>query len=282
MKTKYIKSISSTGLHKIAYREWGDSNNPNILICSHGLTRNKRDFDVLANSLASDYRVLSYDFPGRGESDWLDNKLDYDYQQYTVDALMLIAVSGAEQVDWLGTSMGGIQGIILAAMKGSPIRKLILNDVGPFVPKEALALIADYVGKQEAFNNLQELEQYLRLTHAGFGELSDAQWQQLTLHSHRKLDDGKVTLSYDPDITQAFKANAGNDVDLWPVWQAIHQKTLLIHGENSALLDKATADKMTSTGPCADLLTIPNTGHAPALMNEHDILQIKQWLKEEG
>ena len=282
MKTKYIKSISSTGLHKIAYSEWGDSRNPNVLICSHGLTRNKHDFDTLANSLAADYRVLCYDFPGRGESDWLSNKMDYDYQQYTVDALMLIAVSGAEQVDWLGTSMGGIQGIILAAMKGSPIRKLILNDVGPFIPKEALALIADYVGKQEVFDDLQELEQYLRLTHAGMGELSDKQWQQLAFHGHRQLDNGKVTLIYDPDITQAFKANAGKDVDLWPIWQAIHQKTLLIHGAKSALLDKATADKMTTTGPCADLLTISNVGHAPALMNEQDISAVNQWLKKEN
>jgi len=282
MITKYIKSISSTGLHKIAYSEWGDSNNPNVLICSHGLTRNKHDFDTLANSLAADYRVLCYDFPGRGESDWLSNKMDYDYQQYTVDALMLIAVSGVAQVDWLGTSMGGIQGIILAALKGSPIRKLILNDVGPFIPKEALALIADYVGQQGQFDSLQGLEKYLRLTHAGMGNLSDEQWQQLALNGHRTLDNGKLTLSYDPEISKAFIANASEGINLWSIWQAIQQKTLLIHGAKSALLDKTTVDKMTTTGPCADLITVSNAGHAPALMNEQDISAVKQWLQEEG
>jgi len=282
MKTKYIKSISSTGLHKIAYSEWGNSNNPNVLICSHGLTRNKHDFDIIANSLATDYRVLCYDFPGRGESDWLTNKMDYDYQQYTVDALMLIAVSGAEQVDWLGTSMGGIQGLILAAMKGSPIRKLILNDIGPFIPKEALAIIADYLGQQEVFDDLHQLEQYLRLHHAGMGDLSDKQWKQLAIHGHRQLDNGKVTLIYDPDITQVFKANSDKDVDLWPIWQAVHQKTLLIHGAKSPLLNNATVDQMTTTGTCADLLTIVNAGHAPALMNEQDISAVKKWLTKES
>ena len=278
MKTQYLQSISSQGLHRIAYTEWGDSNNPNVLVCSHGLTRNKHDFDTLASKLSEQYRVICYDFPGRGESDWLSNKMDYDYQQYTVDALMLIARTGVKHVDWLGTSMGGLQGMILAAMPNSPIRNLILNDVGPFIAKESLAIIASYLGKKEVFNSLKELEQYLKITHAGFGKLSDEQWQQLAINGHRRTEDGKITLRYDPDITQAFSQKNIEDVNLWPLWETIQQRTLLIHGEDSALLDIPTSQKMAMSGPCAQLLNIPHTGHAPALMNSKDINAISQWL----
>ncbi|MEW5011714.1 MAG: alpha/beta hydrolase [Cycloclasticus sp.] len=278
MTIQYLRSVSSAGIHKLSFSEWGDKANPRVLVCSHGLTRNKHDFDTLATMLAEQYRVICYDFPGRGESGWLSNKDDYNYQQYSIDALMVIAYSGAAQVDWLGTSMGGLQGIILAAMPNSPIKRLILNDVGPFISQDAMSFIASYVGKQEVFDDLQQLEGYLRLTHAGMGQLSDQQWQQITTHSHRILNDGKVGLLYDPGISQAFKTSAAEDVNLWPLWQAIQQPTLLIRGENSALLSEATADKMTVTGPCADLINIPNTGHAPALMNQTDISAIQRWL----
>ncbi|ORU90590.1 MAG: hydrolase [Cycloclasticus sp. symbiont of Poecilosclerida sp. M] len=280
MKTQYVTSYSIGGLHKLSYIEWGEKDNPKVLICAHGLTRNKHDFDVLAEHLSTDYRVICFDLPGRGESDWLSNKLAYDYSQYTVDALMIIARTGAESVDWIGTSMGGLLGMALASMKNSPIKKLVINDVGPFVPKEALTRIAEYVGQQPVFDTDEELGLYMRTVYAGFGELSERQWDNMLHHGKRTLDSGQVTLNYDPDIAQVFMEKPLEDLNLWPVWEAINQPTLVIKGENSDLLLDETAQKMTQTGPKAELIIVSNTAHAPALMNKRDIKQIERWLKQ--
>lgn len=278
MKTHYITSCSIGGLHKLAYSSWGDNDNPNVLICSHGLTRNRHDFDLLAEKLSSKRRVICFDLPGRGESDWLNNKMAYDYNQYTVDALMVIARSGAETVDWLGTSMGGLLGMALASLNNSPIRKLILNDVGPLVPKAALLRIADYVGQQPQVDTPAELKAYIKTIYAGFGELSDEQWQQMLQFGQRTLKNGKLTLNYDPDISVVFKSKPLEDIDLWPLWANIEQETLVIRGETSDLLQLATAEKMLSSKPNAKLINIPNTAHSPALMNDTDIAQIENWL----
>ena len=280
MKTKYVTSCSVGGLHKIAYVEWGSKDNPNVLICSHGLTRNKHDFDTLAESLLATYRVICFDLPGRGESDWLSNKMAYDYNQYTVDALMLIARSGVEKVDWLGTSMGGLLGMALSSMPNSPIKKLIINDVGPYLAKEALMRIAEYVGQQPSFNSSDELGAYIRTVYAGFGELTEQQWNNMLTHGQRTLENGQFTLNYDPDISKVFVDKPHDDINLWPVWETITQPTLVIKGENSDLLTQDTANKMIVTGPKAQLITIPNTAHAPALMNDGDIQQVKNWLQK--
>ena len=278
METQYITSCSIGGLHKLAYLEWGEADNPNVLVCSHGLTRNKHDFDVLAETLSDTYRIICFDLPGRGESDWLAHKMSYDYNQYTVDALMVVARTGVEKVDWLGTSMGGLLGMALASLPNSPIKRLILNDVGPYIPKDALTRIADYVGHQPSFDTTEELGQYIRTVYAGFGALTEQQWQNMLTYGQRTLDNGQFTLNYDPEISKAFMDKPLEDMDLWPVWNAIQQPTMVIKGENSDLLDTATAQKMTMTGPKASLITIANTAHAPALMNDADINTIKDWL----
>lgn len=280
MHTEYLTSCSSAGLHKIAFQQWGDKKNPNVLVCAHGLTRQKHDFDDLAKRLSQHYRVLSFDFPGRGESDWLQNKSSYDFAQYIVDALIVVAYSNQNKVHWLGTSMGGILGMLLASMDNSPINKLIINDVGPFIPKTALSRIADYLSQPVEFDNEEQFELYLRTIHASFGALTDDQWKRLTRYSQRKLTNGKITLHYDPGIALPYASNATQDVDLWPVWHAITQQCLLIHGEQSDLLSAETAQQMTKTGPKSELLTIPNTGHAPALMNDNDIDYIHRWLSK--
>jgi pimeloyl-ACP methyl ester carboxylesterase len=279
MKTQYITSCSIGGLHKIAYSEWGNVDNPDVLICSHGLTRNKHDFDVLANVLSKSHRVICFDLPGRGESSWLTNKMAYDYNQYTVDALMVIARTGVEKVNWFGTSMGGLLGMALASLPDSPIKTLITNDVGPYIPKEALISIAEYVGQQPSFGSTEELGQYMRTVYAGFGDLTDEQWGNMLTYGQRTLDNGQFTLNYDPDISKVFMDKAIADIDLWPVWGAIQQPTLIIRGENSDLLMSETAEKMTMTGPKAELISIPNTAHAPALMNETDIQLVSDWLR---
>ena len=278
MKTQYVTSCSTTGLHHLAYTDWGDIENPDILICSHGLTRNKHDFDVLAKKLSIKRRVICFDLPGRGESSWLNNKLAYDYNQYTVDALMIIARTGANKVSWLGTSMGGLLGMALASLENSPIKQLILNDVGPFIPKSALLRIADYVGSPPSFDTTEELESYMRTIYAGFGELTNEQWKQLVQYGQRVLDSGQFTLNYDPGIAQAFKSKPLEDLDLWPVWNNIEQPTLIIRGENSDLLERPTAKRMTETHIKSELLKIPNTAHSPALMNNTDINAVERWL----
>ena len=280
MKTQYVTSCSIDGLHQLAYTDWGDKENPDILVCSHGLTRNKHDFDALAQKLSSKRRVICFDLPGRGESDWLSNKLAYDYNQYTVDALIIIARTGAKKVDWLGTSMGGLLGMAIASLENSPIKTLILNDVGPFIPKAALMRIADYVGKLPHFNTANELENYMRTIYAGFGELTNEQWKHLLRYGHRTLDSGQLTLNYDPDISLAFSNEPLKDINLWPVWNSIQQRSLIIRGENSDLLERSTAEKMIESHPNSELLEISNTAHSPALMNDNDIGLIEHWLNK--
>lgn len=281
MKTQYVTSCSIGGSHQLAYTDWGDINNPNILVCAHGLTRNKHDFDALAKKLASKRRVICFDLPGRGESGWLNNKLAYDYNQYTVDALMIIARTGAKKVDWLGTSMGGLLGMALASLENSPVKTLILNDVGPFIPKTALQRIADYVGEQPCFNTADELESYMRTIYAGFGNLSNDQWKHLLRYGQRTLDNGQLTLNYDPDISQAFTNKPLEDIDLWPLWRNIRQHTLVIRGENSDLLEQSTAEGMIKSHPNCELMEVHNTAHSPALMNDTDNGLIEHWLDKQ-
>lgn len=278
MKTQYVTSCSTTGLHSLAYTDWGDIENPDILICSHGLTRNKHDFDALAKKLSIKRRVVCFDLPGRGESSWLNNKLAYDYNQYTIDALMIIARTGVNKVSWLGTSMGGLLGMALASLENSPIKQLILNDVGPFIPKSALMRIADYVGNPPCFDTTSELDKYIRTIYAGFGELTNEQWEHIVRYGQRVLDSGQFTLNYDPGIAQAFKSKPLEDIDLWPVWNNIQQRTLVIHGMNSDLLERSTTKKMIETHVKSELLEIQNTAHSPALMNNTDINAIERWL----
>ena len=271
IKTQYVTSCSTGGLHQLAYTDWGDINNPNVLICSHGLTRNKHDFDVLAEKLSAKRRVICFDLPGRGESGWLNNKMAYDYTQYVVDALMVIARANIDKVDWLGTSMGGLLGMALSSLPDSPINKLIINDVGPYLPKAALQRIAEYVGQQPAFDTKEELGRYIRTVYAGFGDLSEQQWDMMLTYGQRQLDNGQVTLNYDPEISNVFLNKSLEDINLWPVWEAIKQPTLVIRCETSDLLKDETAKKMTTTGQKSTLATIHNTAHAPALMNETEM-----------
>ncbi len=279
-RSGFVHSLASDGFYRIHYRQWGDADNPRVLICAHGLTRNATDFDDIAAALCERYRVLAIDYPGRGASDWLRTKTDYHFPCYIAASCAVIARSGAERVDWLGTSMGGLIGIQMAALPGSPIDRLVINDVGPELPLAAMQRIADYIGLQFDFASLDELEAHLRLAHAPFGPLSDAQWRHLAVNSYRQRDDGRYVLSYDPDIAEPFRqANLHSEpVNLWPLWDAIRCPTLLLRGETSDVLLAETAAQMTRRGPRAELLTLPGIGHAPALMAEEQIAAIRDWL----
>jgi pimeloyl-ACP methyl ester carboxylesterase len=247
------------------------------VICVHGLTRNGRDFDVLAQALAPHFRVLCPDVVGRGRSDWLAHKPDYGYPLYLSDLTALIARAGVDSVLWVGTSMGGLIGMMLAAQSGNPIRKLVVNDVGPLVPKAALERLAQYVGKAPPCSDLDQFEAYLRQVCAPFGPLTDAQWRHLASTSAQRNDDGTFGPAYDPGIATPF-AGELKDVVLWPVWDAIACPTLVLRGAESDLLLRETAQQMTQRGPKATLKELDGIGHAPALMAVDQIEVVRGFL----
>ncbi len=278
MRTNSLSCLGPHGFHRITYREWGEPDHPHVVVCVHGLTRNSRDFDPLAAHLAKRCRVICPDIAGRGESPWLPHPGDYGYPLYLSDMAALIARAGVETVDWVGTSMGGLIGMFLAAQPGNPIRRLVMNDVGPLVPKAALERLASYVGVDPAFDGLPQLEQYLRQICAPFGPLTDAQWQHLARHSARQRDHGKLGLAYDPAIGDALRAPL-TDVALWPVWNAVRAPVLLVRGAESDLLPPDTARQMMATAPAGSRFAeFAGAGHAPMLMADDQITAVEAFL----
>lgn len=281
MSERSVLALSAAGFHRMAYTQWGRDDAGRTVVCAHGLTRNGRDFDVLALALAEGRRVVCPDVVGRGRSDWLARPDLYGYPQYLADMTVLLARLDvdAQGVDWVGTSMGGLIGLFLAAQPKSPIRRLVVNDVGPFVPKAALERIGGYVGKDPVFEDIAALESYLRFVLMGFGSLGDAQWRHLAEHSARSRPDGRYGLAYDPAIGGAFQGEL-TDVDLWPLWDAVRCPVLVLRGGESDLLLPETAAEMTTRGPKARVVEFPHVGHAPALMDEGQIAVVKRFLDE--
>jgi pimeloyl-ACP methyl ester carboxylesterase len=284
-----IKSVSPGGFHEVFYTDWGDPAAQRVIVCVHGLTRNGRDFDALAASLATALpaRVICPDVAGRGRSQWLNDPLHYGYPQYIADMTALLAQLRIARVDWIGTSMGGLIGMFLAASSPpmastmSPIRSLVMNDVGPVLSRAALERIAGYVGTDARFGNLAEVEAHLRRIHAPFGPLTDRQWQHLVLHGHRFNADGSYGLAYDPKIGVNVKL-AVQDWDFWSVWDTVASPTLVMRGQESDLLSADTFDAMSKRGPKTDLATFEGIGHAPALMSGDQIETVVQWLARES
>lgn len=277
MREHSLSCLTLHGFHRLNYYEWGDAGNPRVVICVHGLTRNGRDFDDIATALSSEYRVLCPDMPGRGKSEWLTHKEDYAYPVYCADMAALIARSGAETVDWIGTSMGGVIGMLLAAQPNSPIRKLVMNDVGPFIPKASMERLSIYVGKPVSYDSFEAFEQYIRAVSAPFGPLTDAQWRHLTETTARRMDDGRWGTNYDPAIALPFTKSIA-DVVLWPFWDQVRSPTLLLRGKDSDLLLSETAREMTTRGPKATLVEFPGIGHAPMLMEQSQIAVVRDFL----
>ena len=278
MRQSFYLGLSQAGFHRVHYTDWGDPEVGQTTICVHGLTRNARDFDVLAERLSATRRVLCPDVVGRGRSAWLPTAALYGYPQYLADMAVLLARSGAASVDWVGTSMGGLIGMMLAALPETPIRRLVLNDVGPFVPAVALQRLATYVGQDPRFDTLAGLESYLRDVHAPFGRLTDGQWRLMATHGFRKLDDGQLALAYDPAIGEAFRAAPIDDVDLWPVYDRVRCPVLVLRGETSDLLLPDIARQMAERGPKATVVEVPGCGHAPALMDDGQVTAVTSFL----
>ena len=323
-RTASFQGCSPSGFHEVFYTEWGDPAAVRVVVCCHGLTRNGRDCDCLAQRLASgvdftadampalppatrqrggwstafsgwfrrpqsqptapaidpdgvSVRVICPDVVGRGRSEWLKDPANYGYPQYMADMTALLARLGVAEVDWIGTSMGGLIGMFLAAAPNSPIRSLVINDVGPILPKAALERIAAYVGRDERFPTLGDLEAHLRRVHATFGPLTDAQWEHLARHGHRFHADGTYGLAYDPGIAVNVR-QAVKDWDFWASWDRITCPTLVLHGQESDLLHADTAAAMTRRGPRAELVAFSGIGHAPALMAADQLEIVGQWL----
>ncbi len=272
-----IRFLAADGFHRLAYTAWGEAGRLPPVLCVHGLTRNGRDFDRLAAALAARGRyVVCPDMPGRGASDRLSNPALYDIPTYAVACSHLIATLGVEAVDWVGTSMGGLIGMSLAAMPGTPIHRLVLNDVGALIPAPALARIKAYVGADPAFADMAALEAHLRKVYAAFGPMTEEDWRHFAAFSARKARDGTIRLHYDPAIAVPMP-DVAQEVDLWPLWQRITAPVLLLRGETSDLLLPETAARMAERLGVT-LHTVPGVGHVPGLVDAHQIGLVSDFL----
>ena len=286
-KINSVQCVSLTGLHRMSYKEWGDASNPNVLLCVHGVTRVSDDFDAMAQALAGDYRVIAPDIVGRGRSDWLKNPQLYRIPQYVSDIVTLLArvLPDAERqsVDWFGTSMGGLIGLGLASLPGNPVRKLVLNDIGPVLAPLALQRIGDYIGQDMRFDSFAAGAQFIRDVSQTFGQHSEAEWHKLASDVLRQDQDGKWVRHYDMGLAQPFRSATPESAEadeamLWAAYDAVTCPTLLIRGAESDLLSAETAALMTRRGPRATLVEIPNVGHAPTFIHDDQIAIAKQFL----
>lgn len=278
MRTDSVLCLNPQGVHRMVYHEWGSADNSRVLLCVHGLARNSRDFDDLAKALSRDYRVVCPDIVGRGHSDWLPNGGGYEISQYLQDLMVLIGRLNVEQVDWVGTSMGGILGMALASMANSPVRALVLNDIGAFIPSRSLKRIAGYLGDYR-FESLTEVEQFMRRNYLALRNLEDHQWRHLARHGSRARADGTLALHYDPAISAATAAAADEDIDLWPIWRSIRCPQALLWGDRSDVLDAATVAQMQQENPELEVLQLSGIEHAPSLMEPEHIQWVQDWLR---
>lgn len=281
-----VQCSSPAGLHRVAYKEWGDPANPRVLVCVHGVTRVGDDFDALAAALCDRYRVVCPDIAGRGRSQRLRDPALYTVPQYVADMVTLIArvtAGGEDQVDWFGTSMGGLIGIVLASLPETPVRKLLINDIGPTLDGAALERIGHYIGQDLRFPDYATGAHFVREVSASFGPHSEAQWDKLARDVLRQEASGQWVRHYDLALAQAFKEvsveRAQQDqAALWQAWDAIVCPTLLVRGELSDLLSAATAQQMAARGPHPELIEIAGVGHAPTFMHADQIAIARDFL----
>lgn len=281
----HVQCLSPSGLHRMAYWEWGDPVNPQVLLCVHGLTRTGRDFDQVARRLATRYRVVCPDVVGRGASDWLPNPAGYAIAQYVADMVTLIARLRPAVLHWFGTSMGGLIGMAYASLPHAPVSRLVLNDVGPRLDAGALQRIGTYLGQPISFDSFEDGVAYVRMVSQSFGAHSDAQWREFSRFTLREVD-GRWRFHYDPDISIAFKQTTPEMVTvgehaLWAAYDAIDCPTLLVRGADSDLLSAETAQEMTRRGPKARLLEFPDVGHAPSFLHAAQIDLVQAFLLED-
>ena len=286
-------------VRRMAYWQWGDPQAQHVVLCVHGLSRQGRDFDVLAQALCArspnPMRVVCPDVAGRGRSDGLADPMAYQLPTYAGDMLALVAQLHAQspvaQLDWVGTSMGGLMGLLLAGQTAFqqttptwvPITRLVLNDVGPVVAWRFIERLRTYIGQTGQFETLQAGADHLRRISPGFGPHTDAQWLALSTPMFKPLPQGGWTLHYDPALAQAVhaltpEAAQHGEALLWQLYDQIQATTLLLRGAESDLLTPEVAQAMQQRGPRAQRLDLPGVGHAPTLVAEDQVAAVASFL----
>ncbi|MBH68630.1 MAG: alpha/beta hydrolase [Rhodospirillaceae bacterium] len=267
--------VDSDGTVWLAFSDWGEGKRDKILMCVHGLTRQSRDFDYFADSLSDSFRIIEVDLVGHGKSGWLANKQGYTIENYMRHIDGLMGYRGISQMDWLGTFTGGVMGILLASREDTPIRRLILNDIGAYVSAASIKKFLNMLGPRPVFNNLGETEKYFRKVYSGIGVVDDSKWSHFIIHSIIREPDRSYSLHYDPEVLSELEP-----IDVWDAYDKIKCPVLLLRGEESELLDRGAAESMMRRGPKARLVELSECGHAPSLMTEDQISVIRDWLKE--
>ena len=279
--TFYVQCSSGESSHRMAYHAWGNPGNPKVLMCVHGLTRRGADFKTLAKAMCKEYYVVCPDVVGRGDSDRLSNPMQYAVPQYVADMAELVKKLGVSQVDWFGTSMGGLIGMVYAAMPNSPIRKMLINDVGPKIEPEAIKRLGSYVGQPFAFANRADALTRLNQICASFGEHTPEEWETYNGPMLTQRE-GMWIMHYDPNISVPFAsvnpimAKAG-EMAMWHAFKQIHIPMLIVRGGDSDLLSAATVAEMCKVNPYARSIEIPHVGHAPAFVKPEQIALAKEF-----
>ncbi|GAB3766559.1 alpha/beta hydrolase [Ramlibacter monticola] len=291
----YVTCPDAGGSHRMAYWLWGDTGAAHVVVCAHGLSRQGRDFDTLARALVArsphPLRVACPDVVGRGRSDWLADPKGYAIPQYAADMLQLVgqlhAAAPIQALDWVGTSMGGLIGLTLAGAPRLPLpvplRRLVLNDVGPVIQWTALQRIGTYLGNTGRFDSVEQAAEAMWQISRGFGPHTSAQWLALSQPMVKPLAGGGFTLHYDPAIALPFRtvteADAKNgQAALWQLYDAVQARTLLLRGAESDLLARETALEMTRRGPQPRLLEFEGVGHAPTLITDNQVEAVASFL----
>ncbi|WP_369411454.1 alpha/beta fold hydrolase [Polynucleobacter alcilacus] len=279
--TFYVHCAHGDSTHRMAYHTWGDPSNDKVLLCVHGLTRRGSDFKTLAEAMCKDYYVVCPDVVGRGDSDRLSNPMLYAVPQYVSDIAQLVKALGVSQVDWFGTSMGGLIGMVYAAMPHSPIRRMLLNDVGPKIEPEAIKRLSSYVGQPFSFPKRTDALNRLNEICSTFGEHTPEEWE--TYNGPMLIErNGLWGMHYDPDISVPFAsvnpimAKAG-EMALWHAFKQIKIPMLIVRGGVSDLLSAATVAEMCKVNPYVRSIEIPNVGHAPAFVKQEQIALAKEF-----
>jgi pimeloyl-ACP methyl ester carboxylesterase len=279
----------------MAYWQWGDAGAAHVVVCAHGLSRQGRDFDVLARALVQraggKLRVVCPDVVGRGRSDWLKDPMGYQLPAYVGDMLAMLAQlheqAAIAMLDWVGTSMGGLIGLALAGTPNlplpAPVRRLVLNDVGPAVEWASIERIKTYVGRTSRFDSVQQAADAMWAISTSFGPHTPEQWMALSVPMVKRLDDGAYTLHYDPAIGEPVKAltreaAAQGEAALWQAYDNIRARVLVTRGADSDLLSKQTAHAMTQRGPRASLVEFPGVGHAPTFVPDNQVEAVASFL----
>ncbi len=263
----------------IAYRSWGDEANPQKLYCLHGVTRNCRDFDYLGASLSDECHVLCLDTIGRGRSSYFADVANYTMANVIAAVSNVIKATSNDKINLLGTSMGGLVTMALAAREVLPVDRIILNDVGPFVPVDLNRAISLHENaKPKHFANWDLALAYHEENYQSFGPMNELQWEMFTRNGMRELADGSFVYDYDPNIQKPIASFSNSDFDVWHLYDPIKCPTLVIRGETSRALLPEVAQEMTQRGPKAELIEIPITGHAPHLMSDEQVKIVRDWL----